>query len=358
MIKQKPEIAVLYPFEDDPQSVILTEELMNKGAKVYYIPFKISDSKNKLISYSNLNKIQEDISNCSSIFVRNIAVETPYMAPPFLGEGEFYAWKSKYIKENQKIFSINSILNNLQRKGCLIINPLNKFLYHNTKGFFFSKLRKLGISTPRLINTNSLNEIEKFLDIHPKAIIKSGSGIGGTRVLNKITELNQQELERTPIFLQEKIDGYTARIHTVGNKVVLALKVHSDDIDSRTATKGFDVIELSESQKSQVIKANKYFGINFSAWDAIIDKNNEIFLIDCNPGPYIWWIGPYFTRYVMSHLAKFMITYSQTKDIDEANNSLDVDTILIDKMKTAKSENSHHIQKLQKEWRKLHRQRY
>jgi len=102
----------------------------------------------------------------------------------------------------------------------------------------------------------------------------------------------------------------------------------AEDIDSRSDTSGFKVVELSIEQEKQVTKANKLLGWHFSAWDAIIDKNDKIYLLDGNPGPYIYWIGDHMTRLVMKELAKYMSVFSQTGNFKKADNAVNYPDVI------------------------------
>ena len=41
--------------------------------------------------------------------------------------------------------------------------------------------------------------------------------------------------------------------------------------------------------------------------------------LDCNPGPYILWTGPEFSRAVLEQLGEYMIGYAQTGSVQQAS---------------------------------------
>src|SRR5205823_3562759 len=91
------------------------------------------------------------------------------------------------------------------------------------------------------------------------------------------------------------------------------------EIDSRTGTKGFEYTQLSDDEEKRIASANRALGLHFAAWDVILGEDGRLFYLDCNPGPYLMWIGPDNVRAVYGQLAKYMITFSRTKSVAEAS---------------------------------------
>ncbi|MBN1968216.1 MAG: hypothetical protein JXR48_11325 [Candidatus Delongbacteria bacterium] len=311
---------ILYPFVDDPQSVILYEELINRGFHVHYLPFSISDGNiidnsftitNKKIIYKG-----EDITNVAAVFIRALTFSVPSNIPALISETEYAHWRVKYIDERNRFNTIFSMLTILQNRGALILNHPETYFHHNTKSQFFSYLYKNGFNTPPFISTNRIDDIEILKE--RELIAKSTYGVGATRNVN-LEEIDKYELLKTPAMFQEKVDGYTVRVHTVGTKIVLSLKILSDSIDSRTDATGFEVIKLDEKIEREIIDINRLFNIYYSAWDIVIDNNENYYLLDCNTGPYIYWIGKYFTRVVMRSLSELILGYYEHKDLELAS---------------------------------------
>lgn len=322
MLKNKFKILIISPTTEDPQSVTLYEEIMDAGGVPLILPLQNIDcekaheifiSKDETFFDTNLNSVK-------AVFVRCMNLEVPASIPPLLDQSEFYYWKAKYVKENikQKVFF--SLLDKLESEGALIVNQPGSYFHHNTKAQFFYKLGEKGFPVPFTISTNDRNYFYKKSSGRD-FIVKAAYGVGGTRRLKLSHINNAEELFYCPAVFQEEIKGNTIRVHTVGDKVVLALKIFADDIDSRTQTKGFEIYEMSERHKKVIANANKMLGIHFSAWDVIID-NKEMYLLDCNTGPYIWWIGPVYARFVMRQLAQYLTVFADTGDLQKANNKI------------------------------------
>lgn len=315
----KPDCLIIAPNNKDPQSVTLYEELVTRGKHPYILPFKSEEKEiiHKII-FSNDELIYgEDLSDVKAVYIRCLSTSVPPSIPPLLNQMEFCSWQAKFLKEElkQKVFA--SLITLLQQRGALIINPPSSYFHHNTKGQFFSNLASAGLSVPPSFSTNDKKFLEKYAAQYSSLIVKAGYGVGGTRRFQKDTPVDEDELAYCPAVFQNEVNGSTIRVHTVGSKVILALRIISNDIDSRTDAKGFEVIQLSPEHKEMINRANKFLNLQFSAWDVIIDKLHNIYLLDCNPGPYIWWIGPYYSRIVLSNLAELISSYIDHGSIKE-----------------------------------------
>lgn len=321
MINRKSKILIISPTLEDPQSVTLFEEILDNGGCPLMV--SLQDRMGEKIHEIGISKDEMffdiDLNSVKAVFVRCLNLDVPASIPPLLNQTEFHYWRAKFIKENIKMNVFFSLLDMLQRKGVLIVNKPESFFHHNAKAQFFYKLAENGLPVPFTISTNDKKYFMKNSEGR-EFVVKAAYGVGGTRKL-KISDLkNKEELLYCPAIFQEEIKGNTIRVHTVGEKVVLALKIFADDIDSRTETKGFEVYKLNEAHEKIIIEANKLLGIHFSAWDVIVAAD-KIFLLDCNTGPYIWWISPAYARFVMKQLAKFLTAYVNTDDLNKANKS-------------------------------------
>jgi hypothetical protein len=318
-------ILVFCPHDKDPQSVALCESILDLGGSYRLIPF---NNDNKEIIYDirlfeNNILFGKNLSDIGAVFIRAQNLYVPLCLPPLLSEAELKLWEAKYYNENLRIKFLNSVISRLAGNGAFIINRPSAYFHHDTKAQFFHMLRMSGIPVPHTISTNDPGYFKKNGIDAKDDITKSPFGVGGTREAGKQLKKYRELLRHSPALFQEKIKGKTIRVHTVGSKVVLALKIFAEDIDSRTDTAGFEVIELSTEHKQTIAKANKLLDVHYSAWDIIIDESGQIYLLDCNPGPYIWWISPVYARHVMHQAARFLVKYCETGSTEEADKAVE-----------------------------------
>ncbi len=247
----------------------------------------------------------------------------PGNLPPYLSEYEYNIYRAKFLGENLRFKTIFSLFKILKSRGALIVNDYFCYFQHNTKAQFFQDLFRRGYSVPKFLATNDLSEALEFKRKEPNSIFKASYGVGATQDLENIEQASSQKLKLTPAFFQKKIKGNTYRVHTVGNKVILSLKILTNEVDSRSATRGFIKEEIPKKIAQEIIEVNRLYNIYYSAWDIIIDKKTgQGFLLDCNPGPYIYWIGDYYTRKVMGELAKYFKNFDKTTSLAQAEKAV------------------------------------
>ena len=106
----------------------------------------------------------------------------------------------------------------------------------------------------------------------------------------------------------------------VGDKVVLALRIISEEgqVDSRTNPQGFEYFKLPDEEEEKIVRATHFLGLKFAAWDILAAKDGRYAYLDCNPGPFILWIGKENTRAVFQRLADFMIEYTNSRSLESA----------------------------------------
>lgn len=333
-------VLVLYPYLNDPQSVILNEELIKSGFDVLYLPFRINDKdshcRDLFIGNGKIIYHGYDISDVKAVYLRALSLSIPADLPAVLSRGEYSLWRAKFIDENIRFSTVFSLLTILRSKGVLIINHPETYYLHNTKSQFFSDLINNGFSVPEFLSTNDYGSAVKFCEKN-SCIGKSAYGVGATRKVSAEFLTEDCGLDKTPVFFQKTISGSTIRVHTVGERIILSLKIISEGIDSRSAPSGFEVFDLPKEIQEEIIKVNIRYNINYSAWDVMIDEDGNYFLLDCNPGPYIFWLGNYFTRYIMSNLAMYLKNYVKSNCIKTASAELNFPELQFQKMYVNKS---------------------
>lgn len=261
-----------------------------------------------------------DFGNIAATYIRCTAPNTlPLMAP--LRNAMFHAdLRRDYVREQAYSASSYAFFEQLREMGHLVVNPLTSaYLDHNAKAQLYEKLRGADLPVPRTLLTNDPDAVARFVEEVDEAVLKPQIGVASTRLVRREDYARFDEVAACPVMLQQRVLGPTIRVHIVGDTVVLALRILSDDqIDSRTDTKGFEYYRLSDEAEAQLVRANRLLGLHFAAWDVIVDDSGVCYGLDCNPGPYIMWIGPERVHAVFTQLARYMITFARGGSLAEA----------------------------------------
>lgn len=262
-----------------------------------------------------------DFSDIDACYIRGTALKTWPSVPPMMNEASYSELRSKFLREQESQAVVTSFFEQLQMAGKLVINTLTTaYMDHDTKPQLYEKLRSWGYGVPRTVTTSSSDVAASFIDVEGEAIVKPMVGIGSARLADQNSSQHMDEVAECPVMFQQRIVGDTVRVHIVGDKVVIALKILSDDtVDSRTNTRGFVLYEMPQQEQERIVSANRKLGLHFAAWDIMVDEAGACYYLDCNPGGYVMWIGKSYYQFLFTQLARYMLVWCQTRSIAAAS---------------------------------------
>jgi glutathione synthase/RimK-type ligase-like ATP-grasp enzyme len=317
-----PKIA-LFANKDSKQLLTLKTALSDTGAQplVFDVQLGGPGKARVCISEGKISWDNVDFKDVHAVHIRCTSPNTLPAMPPVLNDLSFAELRTAFVREQYFQGATYSFFEQLAAQNKLVINQLSTYSDHDSKSQFYEKLRAWGFDAPVTLTTNDPDQADKFIARFDEVVVKPAIGVGSTRVVTDQDKKRLDEIVLCPVMMQERVVGDTIRVHIVADTVVLALRIISDGgVDSRTATKGFEYFELPEEQQHMLVDANRRLGLHYSAWDVIASPEGRFSYLDCNPGPYIMWIGDENTRAVFQQLANYMIGYSETLSIEEASN--------------------------------------
>jgi len=253
-----------------------------------------------------------DFADIKAMHVRCVTPRTLPTLPPVLNPVTHCDYRLQFLKEQAYQAATYAFFEHQAARGKLVVNPLTSaYIDHNSKAQLYHKLRAAGFHAPLSLSTNDPNEAAKFLDTVGEAVIKPAIGVGSTRLVGARERSRLDELVHCPTLFQQRIPGDTIRIHIVGDSMVLALRIIAEGVDSRTGTKSFEAIKLPEPECAAIVRANRFLGLHYAAWDAILDTDGRLCYLDCNPGPYVGWLPEANRRFIFTQLARYLITFAE-----------------------------------------------
>lgn len=320
----KPPIA-LFGRKQDAQILAIGEAVQAEGGLPVPLQMNLADTGAHpvCISPDCMRWEDTDFASIQAMYIRGLAPNALPSLPPVLNAGMHAEWRARYVRDQEYQATACSFFAALCEQGKLVVNRLETYAHHNSKAQFYERLRAGGFDVPYTLTTNDPGEARAFARRFGKAVVKPGIGVGSTRLLREDQAAQLDEITVAPTTMQEYVPGMTHRIHIVGDTVVLALKILNDEIDSRTETKGFEYAKLSAGEERKIVQANRSLGLHFAAWDIIIAENGRHSYLDCNPGPFLMWIGPQNVRGVFGQLARYMITFANTGSVQEASSRVE-----------------------------------
>jgi len=264
-----------------------------------------------------------DFSGIRAVHVRCRAPGVPPVLPPLLNDATHAERRCEFQREQSRQGAVTAFFEHLASLGLLVANRLTgAYIDHESKGQFHLKLARAGVPAPRGISSNDAAAVRRFVDEVGECVVKPAAGIGSTRAVTDDDMTRLDEIRLCPAFFQERVRGETLRVHIVGETVVLVLRILADGVDSRTETRGFEPTELTSEQNATMVRANALLGLHYAAWDVIRDGFGSIHCLDCNPGPYIMWLGDDQRRHVFVQLARFLLSFAETNSLPLARGAV------------------------------------
>jgi hypothetical protein len=316
-----PKIA-LFANQGSRQLLALRDILAEEGAAPLIFDIRLGGESNPSVTLGNHRFIWNDVDfgQIDVIHVRCKALNTPPVVPAVVNAATYSELRGQYLREQEYQSVTHSFFERLVATGKLVINPLTgAHIDHDSKAQFYQKLRAKGFAAPKTLMTNDPGRATAFIQEVGQAVAKPSVGLGSTRKMTEEDLERLDQLQACPVLMQEFLTGDTLRVHIVGDRVVLALRVRSGgEVDSRTDLRGFEYIELPESEEQKIVRANRALGLHYAAWDLIATADHRYVYLDCNPGPYILWIGPEYSHFVLKQLAVYMLGYARSRSLAEA----------------------------------------
>ncbi|MBF0145967.1 MAG: ATP-grasp domain-containing protein [Magnetococcales bacterium] len=317
-----PRIA-LFGNHGSEQVAALRDVLLSEGAEPVVCDIQLCGGRAQVISMGHGRMLWGgvDFSGIQAVHIRCTAPNTLPALPPVLNELSHAEWRVQYLREQPIHSTTVSFFSRLVAQGKLVINPLtNGYIDHDSKTQFYEKLRANGFSVPRTLTTNDPAMARQFLRNHTQAVVKPAIGVGSTRVIRPEDRERLEEMRVCPVLLQERLVGQTLRVHIVADTVVLTLRIiaQSMEVDSRTGSRNFEYFKLPDEVELELVRANRFLGLHFAAWDLLETSAGEYYFLDCNPGPYVMWIGARFVQTVFRQLAIYMIAFARSGSFQSA----------------------------------------
>lgn len=316
----RPRIA-LFSNRKNAQAQALAQAVAGRGGEAVPLDIKLGGKGRPLMSMGQDGFFWEgvDFSDVSVAHVVCKAYNTPVCAPPVMNIASFARLRADYLAEREFQAASMGFFQFFAARGGLVINPVSGvYVDHDAKTGFYEKLRAWGFSVPSSITTNDPEQALAFVRRCDQVVAKPSMGIGSTRLLDKTDLEFLEDVRLCPVLFQERIKGQTLRVHVVGKKAVCTVMVEGEGVDSRTGDRRVSMFNLSREHEEEIVRANSMLDLHFSAWDAILEPGGRLVLLDCNPGPYILWIGLDLADKILEQFAVYMVTYGRTGSLEAA----------------------------------------
>ena len=171
---------------------------------------------------------------------------------------------------------------------------------------------KVGFKIPRTIITNNFDELKLFIDNNKDYIVKplradsiqldeDNQMVFYARKVssNQLKNISEDGFQNAPNYIQEYVEKkYEIRLTMVGQKA-FAAKIDSNSMlegqGKEDWREGYDYgikfteMKADDTLVNKCIAYMKELELNFGCFDFIVDKNDNIFFLECNSnGQWLW----------------------------------------------------------------------
>lgn len=271
----------------DQHIAAVKQQLINQNHNPIFIDI-YHDFSNFSYHFSNAGvQIQienNDISTINSIYWRYPIQDNKV--------DDVFSIEELYAK--QEIWNFFLPLDAISKLKC--INPMLTNICMEDKIFQLSLAAKSKLTIPNTLITSNAAQIQKFVNGNPQNYIKKVLGMAWNEDKNpsetRLLELSNLTANTSvPSIVQSHIKRKTEfRIYVIDNNIIpveICLgEQYKNQIDWRSVDfngRGYKRYDLPELLRRDILSYHQASHLVYAAYDFIIDENDQVFFLECNP---------------------------------------------------------------------------
>lgn len=278
--------------KQDPQCVHLAQVLRDKGATPLHIQAEALSAQvphglwGDAVYYDG-----ERIDDIHAYYLRQIHLAYP---PLFQADEKwvlFDDWYPEYMQRLERHSYQISWLLAVEEAGGTVLNPPFAGSVLQYKPYQIQALRRNGIPIPETLVTNDPALVRAFAAAHPEVVFKPSMGGALCHALDEEAMTKLDRLRASPVIFQERIRGDDVRVTVVGDQVVSAVVIETDELDFRADEQyqggqaRYHHVNLPPEIVQASLRAMQLCGLRFSGIDWKRTPNGDWVLLECNSSP-------------------------------------------------------------------------
>lgn len=194
-------------------------------------------------------------------------------------------WRGTLVELRQRSAMVSAALLRWEMLGTAFYNPIT-VINNVVKPYQLACLQAAGLPVPDTLWSNDPEAVRRFCSEH-EAIYKPVAGGAPTRKVQP-HDLEPERLAKLPasaVCFQELMPGDDVRVYVIDDRVVCAMRIHTDTIDFRLNVKGIEAIELPDEVKVWCIRAAEVLGLRYTGMDIKGDRDGNYRILELNSSP-------------------------------------------------------------------------
>ncbi|MGH8580767.1 MAG: hypothetical protein ACREVK_11850 [Gammaproteobacteria bacterium] len=141
----------LFSVKNSPQIEKLRDIVQDEGAQALVFDIRLGGESLPSVTLApeRLRWDGVDFAEIAAVHVRCGAFNTPPTVTPLLDSASYSELRCRFLREQEYQSVIFSFLDQLVRRGKLVIDPISAYLDHNAKAQRNEKFRARGLAVPR-----------------------------------------------------------------------------------------------------------------------------------------------------------------------------------------------------------------
>ncbi len=278
---------------EDLQSATVAKALSSLGATPVWVspdalereePFSMKDGRAEYRA--------ESLEDVRAYYVRH----TPSTMAPAMERDDalvlFEDWFTHYMHRRERATFVMAWLLRLQHEGVRLVNGPHAASVFQFKPFQLDVLRRLGARVPRTLISNDPTAVRAFLAAQKDVIYKPVMGGAVTRRLDGDALERLDDIKKSPVIFQERIEGDDLRVMLIGDEIVSSVAIrtptqHLDFRDDPVYSGGeaqYEEVTLPTEVAALCRHAARACGLTFAGIDIKRTRDEWVFL-ELNSSP-------------------------------------------------------------------------
>jgi len=226
------------------------------------------------------------LTSARGIYFRSVPLPLPSHATEWIQTSEEREWAGRAAASQRIHGFLKSVHLALAERDVKVINPLWGHAFHRSKPGTDLRLAAAGIPVPRGVATSDPDLVRDFMEEVGQVVYKPVAGGGRCRKLQAgRVDDHATALAAAPCYFQELIQGDNLRIYTLGDRVVTAFLIESDQVDYREREQAISVFTPPGDVCKTAVRAASELGLIFAGSDIKLLPDGSHVVLDVNPSP-------------------------------------------------------------------------
>jgi len=277
---------------DDPQSQALTETLNQMGVDVFLVDSQgLNEGVDAAFDGKRFLYKGEPLDEIKCWYLRHIMSPIP---PGFELGDKYYLysdWFVDYMQRKERFGFQLSWLLALSIQGIPVINPPEHGGVVQLKPFQLQMANLAGLKIPKTLITNNPQRVRSFLQEVDEVIYKPLLGGAICQALDEEALSRLETIVASPVIFQERAHGRSVRLTIIGQEVVSAVAIPSQNLDYRSdpvytaGEQHYETVDIPPPLIDGCLKLMKHCGLLFSGIDFILSDDGSFTFLEANSSP-------------------------------------------------------------------------